>query len=111
MLSFEDAEQRPADVRVNSAANETRNCGTSPQEELELGNERKERTLGNQMVIKIQDMGSDHCNLRNWKLEISSQLDKTKNNRTSVVSKTSSAGRVLHLELKVLEEHEELQTR
>ena len=40
-----------------------------------------------------------------------SRSDKTKSNKTSVISKTSSARRVLHLELKALKEQEELQSR
>ena len=36
---------------------------------------------------------------------------KTKSNKTSVFSKTSSARQVLNLELKALKEQEELQTR
>ena len=44
-------------------------------------------------------------------MSIDSQGDKTKSNKTSVISKTSSARRVLHLELKALKEQEELQAR
>ena len=40
-----------------------------------------------------------------------SRSDKTKSNKTSLISKTSSARRVLHLELKALKEQEELQSR
>ena len=40
-----------------------------------------------------------------------SRSDKTKSNNTSVISKTSIARRVLHLELKALKEQEELQSR
>ena len=44
-------------------------------------------------------------------LSMHSRSDKTKSNKTSVISKTSSARRVLHLELKTLKEQEELQSR
>ena len=40
---LQDPEQRLADVLVNSAPNKTRNCGTLPQEEPELDDERKEQ--------------------------------------------------------------------
>ena len=42
-------------------------------------------------------------------MSIHSQGGKYKNNKTSVISKTSSAIRVMHLELEALKEHEELQ--
>ena len=38
-----------------------------------------------------------------------SESDQSKSNKTSVISKTSSARRVLHLDLKALKEQEELQ--
>ena len=44
-------------------------------------------------------------------LGMHSRSDKTKSNKTSVISKTSSARRVLHLKIKALKEQEELQTR
>ena len=44
-------------------------------------------------------------------MSIYSQGDKTKRNKTSLISKTSSARRVLHLELKTLKEQEELRAR
>ena len=44
-------------------------------------------------------------------LSVHSRSDKTKSNKTSVISKTSSARQVLHLELKTLKEQEELQSR
>ena len=42
-------------------------------------------------------------------MSIDSQGGKNKSNKTSVISKTSSARRVMHLELKALKEHTELQ--
>ena len=44
-------------------------------------------------------------------LSMHSRSDKTESNKTSVIPKTSSARRVLHLELKALKEQEELQSR
>ena len=58
-----------------------------------------------------QDPKNRARSLQMEELSIHSQGDKTKNNKTSVILKTSSARRVMHLELKALKEHEELQTR
>ena len=44
-------------------------------------------------------------------LSIHSQDDKTRSNKAPVISKTSSARRVFHLERKALKEHKEMQTR
>ena len=44
-------------------------------------------------------------------MSIYSRSERAKSDKTSMISKTSSARRVMHLELKALKEHEELQKR
>ena len=109
LRSLEDAEQRLADARVNSAADKSNKKGTSPQKEPEPDDEQKE--LDGHSVDDRQDPRKRARSLQIEELSIHSQGDKTKSNKTSVISKTSSARRVMHLELKALKEHEELQKR
>ena len=109
MRSLEDAEQRLADARVNSAADKASKKGTSPQKELEPDDEQKEPD--GQSADDRQDPRKGARSLQVEELSIHSQGDKTRSNKTSVISKTSSARRVMHLELKALKEHEELQKR
>ena len=109
MRSLEDAEQRLADARVNSAADKSSKKGISPQKEPEPDNEQKE--LDGRSADDRRDPRKRARSLQIEELSIHSQGDKTKSNKTSVISKTSSARRVMHLKLKALKEHEELQKR
>ena len=109
LRSLEDAEQRLADALVNSAADKSSKKGTSPQKEPEPDDEQKE--LDGRSADDRQDSRKSARLLQIEELSIHSQGDKTKSNKTSVISKTSSARRVMHLELKTLKEHEELQKR
>ena len=109
LRSLEDAEQRLADARVNSAADKSSKKGTSPQKEPEPDDEQEE--LDGHSADDRQDPRKRARSLQIEELSIHWQGDKTKNNKTSVISKTSRARRVLHLELKALKEHEELRKR
>ena len=109
LRNLEDTEQRLADARVNSAADKSSKNGTSPQKEPQLDNEQKRRCDN-----KVNDSQKSMNELRSLPIEalsMHSRSDKTKSNKTSVISKASSARRVLHLELKALKEQEELQSR
>ena len=110
LRSLEDAEQRLADARVNSAADKSsKNC-TSPQKEPQSNNEQKGHDDGHNADDR-QERRNRARSLQIEALSMHSRSDKTKSNKTSVISKTSSARRVLHLELKALKEQEELQSR
>ena len=109
LRSLEDAEQRLAGARVNSAADKSSTKGTSPQKEPEPDDEQQE--LDGRSADDRQDPRKRARSLQIEELSIHSQGDKTKSNKTSVISKTSTAKRVMHLELKALKEHEELQKR
>ena len=109
LRSLEDAEQRLADARVNSAADKSSKKGTSPQKEPEPDDEQKE--LDGRSADDRQDLKKRARSLQIEELSIHSRGDKTKSNKTSVISKTSSARQVLHWELKALKEQEELQAR
>ena len=110
LRSLEDAEQRLADARVNSAADKSsKNC-TSPQKEPQSNNEQKGHDDGHNADDR-QERNKCARSLQIEALSMHSRSDKTKSNKTSVISKTSSARRVLHLELKALKEQEELQSR
>ena len=109
MRSLEDAEQRLADARVNSAAYNHSKNGTSPQKEPEPDNEQKEHDGHD--AVDSQEPRNGASSLPIDELSIHSRSKRTKSNKTSVTSKTSSARRVLHLELKALKEQEELQSR
>ena len=109
LRSLEDDEQRLADARVNSAADKSSKKGTSPQKEPEPDDEQKE--LDGRSAEDRQDPRKGARSLQVEELSIHSQGNKTKSNKTSVISKTSSARRVMHLELKALKEQEELQKR
>ena len=112
LRSLEDAEQRLADARVNSAADKSsKNCtSTSPQKEPQSNNEQKGHDDGHNADDR-QERNKCARSLQIEALSMHSRSDKTKSNKTSVISKTSSARRVLHLELKALKEQEELQSR
>ena len=109
LRSLEDAEQRLADVRASVAADKSSKNGTSPQKKPEPDDEQKE--LDGQSADDSQDPRKRARLLQIEELSIHSQGDKTKSNKTSVISKTSSARPVMHLELKALKEHEKLQKR
>ena len=109
LRSLEDAEQRLADARVNSAADKSSKNGTSPQKEPQPDNEQKEHDGHN--AEDSQEPRNGARSLPIEELSIHSRSERAKSNKTSVISKTSSARRVLHLELKALKEQEELQSR
>ena len=109
LRSLEDAEQRLADARVNSTADKSsKNC-TSPQKEPQPDDEQKEND--GHIADDSQEPRNRARSLQIEEMSIDSQGDKTKSNKTSLISETSSARRVLHLELKALKEKEELQAR
>ena len=110
MRSLEDAEQRLADARVNSAADKFSKNGTSSQIETQPDDEQKGHDDGH-IADDRREPRNRARSLQLEEMSIDSQGDKTKSNKTSVISKTSSARRVLHLELKALKEKEELQAR
>ena len=110
LRSLEDAEQRLADARENSAADKSSKNGTSPQKEPQSNNEQKGHKDGHNADDR-QERRNRARSLQIEALSMHSRSDKTKSNKTSVISKTSSARRVLHLELEALKEQEELQSR
>ena len=109
MRSLEDAEQRLADVCASVAADKSSKNGTSPQKEPQPDNDQKEDDGHN--AIDSQEPRNGARLLPIEELSIHSRSERAKSNQTSVISKTSSARRVMHLELKALKEHEELQRR
>ena len=109
LRSLEYAEQRLADARVNSAADKSSKNGTSPQKEPQPDDEQK-RHCDNKMNDS-QKSKNEARSLAIEALSMHSRSDKTKSSKTSVISRTSSARRVLHLELQALKEQEELQSR
>ena len=109
MRKLEDAEQRLADARVNSAAVKSSKNGTSPQKAPEPDDEQKEFDVHN--VDDRQEPRNRASSLQIEELSLHSHGDRTKSNKTSVMSKASSARRVIDLELSALKEQEELQSR
>ena len=109
MRSLEDAEQRLADARVNSAADKSSKKGTSPQKEPEPDDEQKE--LDGWSADDRQEPRNRARSLQIEELSIHSNGDRTKSNKTAVMSISSSARRVFDLELNALKEQEELQAR
>ena len=109
LRSLEDAEQRLADVRASVVADKSSKNGTSPQKEPQPDDEQKEHDGHN--AEDSQEPRNGARSLPIEELSIHSRSERAKSNKTSVISKTSSARRVLHLELKALKEQEELQSR
>ena len=110
LRSLEDAEQRLADAqRVNSAADKSSTKGTSPRKEPEPDDEQKELDGHNADDGQEREKGTRSLPIE--ELSIHSRSKRTKSNETSVISKTSSATRVIDLELNALKEQEELQSR
>ena len=109
LRSLEDAEQRLADVRASVAADKSSKNGTSPQKEPQPDDEQKEHDGHN--AEDSQEPRNGARSLPIEELSIHSRSERAKSNKTSVISKTSSARRVLHLELKTLKEQEDLQSR
>ena len=109
LRSLEDAEQRLADARVNSTADKSRKNCTSPQKEPQPDDEQKEDNGQNADDAQEREKGTRSLPIE--ELSIHSRSKRTKSNKTTVISKTSSARRVLDLEIKALKEQEELQTR
>ena len=109
LRSLEDADQRLADVRASVAADKSSKNGTSPQKELQPDDEQKERDSHN--ADDSQEPRNGARSLPIEELSIHSRSERAKSNKTSVISKTSSARRVLDLEIKALKEQEKLQAR
>ena len=109
LRSFEDAEQGLADIRASVAADKSSKNGTSPQKELQPDNDQKEHDGHNADESQEPQNGARLLPIEEKIILL--QGGKNKSNKTSVISKTSSARRVMHLELKALKEHEELQKR
>ena len=109
LRSLEDAEQRLADVRASVAADKSSKNGTSPQKEPQPDDEQNEHDGYN--ADDSQERNKCARSLPIEELSIHSRSKRTKSNKTSVISKTSSARRVLDLELNALKEQEELQSR
>ena len=109
MRSLEGNEQRLADVRASVAADKSSKNGTSPQKEPQPDNEQKEHDSHN--ADESQEPRNKARSQRIEDMSIHSQGDKTKSNKSSVVSKTSSVTRNLDLETKASKEQEELQVR
>ena len=109
LRSLEDAEQRLADVRASVAADKSSRNDTSTQKEPEPDEEQKEDNGYN--ADDRQEPRNGASSLPIDELSIHLRSKRTKSNKTSVISKTSSARRFLDLELKSLKEQEELQTR
>ena len=109
MRSLEDAEQRLADVRAIVAADKASKNGTSPQKEPQLDDELRKPNEPN--ADDSQKPRNEASSQPIEELSIHSRGDKTKSNKTSVFSKTSSVRRIFDLEIKALKEQEELQTR
>ena len=66
LRSLEDAEQRLADARENSAADKSSKNGTSPQKEPQTDDEQKEFDGHNaEMKAKSQKLALDYCKLKN----------------------------------------------
>ena len=102
LRSLEDAEQRRAEARAISAADEASANGTSPQKELQQDDEQKK--LEDHNADDRQDPTNGARSQPTEELSIHSQFDKTKSNKTAVFSKTSRVRRILDLELKALRE-------
>ena len=109
LRSLEDAEQRLADVRANVAADKSSKNGTSPQKEPQPDDEQNEHDGHN--ADDSQEPRNGARSLPIEELSIHSRSERAKSNKTSVISKTSSARQVLDLELNALKEQEELQSR
>ena len=110
LRSREDTEQRLADARVNSAADKSSKNGTSPQKELQPDNEQKGHDDGHN-ADDNQEQQNEARSLPIEELSIYSRSKRTKSNKTSVISKSSSARRVIDIELNALKEQEELRSR
>ena len=109
LRSLEDAEQRLADVRASVAADKSSKNGTSPQKEPQPDDEQNEQDGHN--ADDSQEPRNGARSLPIEELSIHSRSERAKSNKTSVISKTSSARRVLDLEIKALKEQEKLQAR
>ena len=109
LRSLEDAEQRLADARVNSEAYKSSKSCTSPQQEPQPDDEKNEDNGHNADDGQEREEGTRSLPIE--ELSIHSRSKRTKSNQTSVISNTSSARRVLDLEIKALKEQEELQAR
>ena len=102
LRSLEDAEQRLADVRAGEAADKSSENGTSSQKEPQPDDEQNEHDGHN--ADDSQEPKKRARSLPIEELSLHSRSTRTKSNKTSVISKTSSARRVLDLELKALKE-------
>ena len=109
LRSLEDAEQRLADVRANVAADKSSKNGTSPHKEPQPDDEQKEHDGHN--ADDSQEPRNGARSLPIEELSIHSRSERAESNKTSVISKTSSARRILDLEIKALKEQGELQEK
>ena len=91
------------------AAEKSRKSGTSSQKDSELDIEQKE--LDGHNSDNRQKPRSSARSLPKEEMSLHSQGDKTKSNKNSVFSKTSSVRRVPNLMLKAQLEQEKLQAR
>ena len=91
------------------AADKSSKNGTSPQKAPQPDNEHKEHDSHNAYDSQEPQNGARSLTIE--EMSIHSQGEKNISNKTSVILRTSSARRVMHLELKALKEHEELQRR
>ena len=88
LRSLEDAEQRLADVRASAAADQSIKNGTSPHKEPQPDDEQKEHDSHNADESQEPSNGASSQPIE--EVSIHSRCDKTKSNKTSVFSKTSS---------------------
>ena len=100
LRSLEDAEQRLADVRASVAAVKSSENGTSQQKETQPNSQQKEHHGHNADDSQEPQNGTRVLPIE--EMSIHSQGGKNKSNKTSVISITSSARRVMQLELKTL---------
>ena len=84
LRSLEDAEQRLADVRGSVAADKSSKTGTSPQKEPQPDDEQKEHDGHNADDSQERQNGARSQPIE--ELSIHSRGDRTKSNKTSVVS-------------------------
>ena len=98
-----------ARAHVNWQEQQLKSRDTSPQKEPEPDEELKEDNGHNS--DDSQERNKCARSLPIEELSIHSRSKRTKSNKTSVISKSSSARRVLDLELNALKEQEEMQSR
>ena len=98
-----------ARAHVNWQEQQLKSRNTSPQKEPQRDDEQNEDNGHN--ADDSQERNKCARSLPIEELSIHSRSKRTKSNKTSVISKSSSARRVLNLELNALKEQEEMQSR